>query len=41
VLAPKPDVAILVEALAEFAAARRAEGEARPSATRKKKAAKR
>jgi uroporphyrinogen III methyltransferase/synthase len=41
VLAPKPDVATLVESLAEFAAARRAEGEAPPSAVRKKKAAKR
>ena len=41
VLSPKPDVATLVEALAEFAAARRAEGEAPPSAARKKKAAKR
>jgi uroporphyrinogen III methyltransferase/synthase len=39
VLASKPDVATLVEALAEFAAARRADGEAPPSATRKKKAA--
>jgi uroporphyrinogen III methyltransferase/synthase len=41
VLSPRPDVATLVEALADFAAARRAEGEAPPSATRKKKAAKR
>jgi uroporphyrinogen III methyltransferase/synthase len=41
VLAPKPDVATLVEALADFAAARRADGEAPPSASRKKKAAKR
>jgi uroporphyrinogen III methyltransferase/synthase len=41
VLAPKPDVATLVEALAEFAAARRAEGEPPPSAARKKKAARR
>ena len=40
VLSPKPDVATLVEALAEFAAARRADGEAPPSATRKKKAVK-
>jgi uroporphyrinogen III methyltransferase/synthase len=39
VLSPKPDVATLVEALAEFAAARRAEGEPPPSASRKKKAA--
>jgi uroporphyrinogen III methyltransferase/synthase len=41
VLSPKPDVATLVEALADFAAARRADGEAPPSASRKKKAAKR
>jgi uroporphyrinogen III methyltransferase/synthase len=41
VLSPKPDVATLVEALAEFAAARRADGEAPPSASRKRKAAKR
>ncbi|MBK5307623.1 MAG: bifunctional uroporphyrinogen-III C-methyltransferase/uroporphyrinogen-III synthase [Frankiaceae bacterium] len=41
VLSPKPDVATLVEALADFAAARRAAGEAPPSAGRKKKAAKR
>ena len=42
VLSPKPDVATLVESLAEFAAARRANGEAPPSAARqKKKAAKR
>ncbi len=41
VLSPKPDVAILVEALADFAAARRADGEGPPSAGRKKKAAKR
>jgi uroporphyrinogen III methyltransferase/synthase len=41
VLSPKPDVATLVEALAEFAAARRAEGEPPPSAARKKKAARR
>ncbi|MCW2573225.1 MAG: uroporphyrinogen-III synthase/uroporphyrinogen-III C-methyltransferase [Frankiales bacterium] len=41
VLSPKPDVATLVEALADFAAARRAGGEAPPSASRKKKAAKR
>jgi uroporphyrinogen III methyltransferase/synthase len=41
VLSPKPDVATLVEALAEFAAARRADGEAPPSATRKRKAGKR
>ena len=41
VLAPKPDVATLVESLAEFAAARRAEGDGPPSAARKKKAAKR
>jgi uroporphyrinogen III methyltransferase/synthase len=40
VLSPKPDVATLVEALAEYAAARRADGEAPPSATRKRKAAK-
>jgi uroporphyrinogen III methyltransferase/synthase len=39
VLSPKPDVATLVEALAEFAAERRAAGEAPPSASRKKKAA--
>jgi uroporphyrinogen III methyltransferase/synthase len=41
VLSPKPDVATLVDALAEFAAARKAEGEPPPSATRKKKAVKR
>jgi uroporphyrinogen III methyltransferase/synthase len=41
VLAPKPDVGSLVEALAEHAAARRAEGEPPPSAARKRKAAKR
>jgi uroporphyrinogen III methyltransferase/synthase len=41
VLSPKPDVATLVEALAEFAAARRAEGEPPPSAARKKKATRR
>jgi uroporphyrinogen III methyltransferase/synthase len=41
VLSPKPDVATLVEALADYAAARRADGEAPPSATRKRKAAKR
>jgi uroporphyrinogen III methyltransferase/synthase len=41
VLSPKPDVATLVESLAEFAAARRAEGDGPPSAARKKKAAKR
>ena len=41
VLSPKPDVATLVEALAEFAAARKANGEGPPSAARKKKAAKR
>jgi len=41
VLSPRPDVATLVEALAEFAAARRAEGEPPPSASRKRKAAKR
>jgi uroporphyrinogen III methyltransferase/synthase len=39
VLSPKPDVATLVEALAELAAARRADGTPPPSATRKKKAA--
>ncbi|MCA1710207.1 MAG: uroporphyrinogen-III synthase [Actinobacteria bacterium] len=41
VLSPKPDVATLVEALAEHAAARRADGEVPPSAARKRKAAKR
>ncbi|GAC1443189.1 MAG: bifunctional uroporphyrinogen-III C-methyltransferase/uroporphyrinogen-III synthase [Mycobacteriales bacterium] len=41
VLAAKPDVATLVESLAEFAAARRAAGDGPPSAARKKKAAKR
>jgi len=40
VLSPKPDVASLVAALAEYAAARRADGEAPPSVARKKKAAK-
>jgi uroporphyrinogen III methyltransferase/synthase len=40
VLSPKPDVATLVEALAEYAAARRADGEAPPSASRKRKTAK-
>jgi len=39
VLSPKPDVATLVEALAEHAAARRAEGVPLPSAARKKKKA--
>ena len=39
VLSPKPDVATLVAALAEFAAARRDEGLAPPSASRKKRAA--
>jgi uroporphyrinogen III methyltransferase/synthase len=41
VLSPKPEVATLVEALAEFAAARRAAGDGPPSAARKKKAARR
>ena len=41
VLSPKPDVATLVEALAEFAAARRAQGDPPPSASRKKKATRR
>jgi uroporphyrinogen III methyltransferase/synthase len=41
VLSPRPDVATLVEALAEHAAARRAEGDGPPSSMRKRKAVKR
>jgi uroporphyrinogen III methyltransferase / synthase len=40
VLSPKPDVASLVEALAEFAAQRREEGRELPSAARRRKLAK-
>ena len=40
VLSPSPDVATLVEALADFAAARRAEGGSPPRGSRKKKLAK-
>jgi uroporphyrinogen III methyltransferase / synthase len=40
VLAPKPDVDALVEALAEFAAARRVENPALPSAAYRRKLAK-